>query len=362
MQEMTNRRLRAAWVLVLAVLLLTAGCGEPAPAARRGSAAAASLRGSVLTTGATFGLGLRSWELPSLRLIDLTVNENEWELQSSFGAKWVDRGVALTFAGFGGGNSAAESQLFEFRVDGASRELGQPLSFVSSFTLEERTALAVTCRRRPGTVFVMDVDGDARWRGVARSCAAALSPDGDRVAFVRGKWEIWEQPLDGGPASLMTDLAEDAELTSGPGANVGASALAWGGGGLAIQIGVPGGFDASSRSRLVVLGDDGDLVRVPLEPQSILLQYGAWQPGGDLLAFICRPSSGGALIRLFDPSTREVRVVAADAQFFGDVVWAPDGRSMATNTSNNALLFFDTEGNWIRRASSGGFGVFDWAA
>jgi hypothetical protein len=360
MQKMTNRRLKRAWCAgAVAAALLLAGCGKPAPAVARKSSMA--LEGSVLITGARFGFGLRATKLPSLQPVDLTVNEDEWELQTFFGAKWLDQGVALTFAGVGGGDGA-ESQLLEFRVDEPTREVGQPLSFVSSFTMVDRTAMAVTCQRRPGRVFVMDVDGAARWREVARSCAAVLSPEGDRVAFVRGKWEIWEQPLDGGPSRLVVDLTDVPGLTSGAGSNIGASALAWGAGGLAIQIGVPGGFDASSRSKLAVLNDDGDVVRVPIQPQSVLLPYSAWQPGGELLAFVCRPSSGGALIRLFDPSTGEVRVVAADARFFGDVVWAPDGRALVTTTSNNALLFFDTEGNWIRRASTGGFQVFDWQA
>ena len=47
----------------------------------------------------------------------------------------------------------------------------------------------------------------------------------------------------------------------------------------------------------------------------------------------------------------------ADAQFFGDLAWSPDGRTLVVNTSTNAWLFVDTEGNWIRRAGAVGLVV-----
>jgi hypothetical protein len=101
---------------------------------------------------------------------------------------------------------------------------------------------------------------------------------------------------------------------------------------------------------------------VPLAVQDLSFPFRPWQPNGNLLAIIARPSSGGALIRLFDPTNGELRVVAADAQFFGEAAWSPDGRALAATTSGNALLFFDPAGNWIKRIGTGGIGLLDWRA
>jgi WD40 repeat protein len=362
MQEMTNRGLRVAWVGAMAAALLLAGCGDPPPAAGPKSPAVA-LRGTVLAAGQPFGLGLRSWGLPGLRAADLTEPRDEWEIQTYLGARWTADGTAVAFAGTEQDDSfrAADSRLYEFDVGTAPRPLGQTLFAVSGFSLTDELALATTCPRPPGRVLVLQLGGAARWREVARSCVAALSPGGDRVAFLKGRWEVWERRLDGGKARRVVDLARVPGLRSGEASRVGASSLTWGEAGVAVQIGDPGGFDPSSRSKLVVVRSDGEVVAVPIADQSILLPASGWRPGGELLAFITRPSSGGALVRLFDPSSGDVRVVAADSQLFSNVVWSPDGRALVASTSNNVLVFFDTEGNWIRRAAGGGVAVFDWA-
>jgi WD40 repeat protein len=353
---------RARVPVAMALLLLSAACGEPSVAARPGPAAV-PLRGVILSTGQAFGVGLRSVLLPSLRTAELTVLRDRFDTQTHLGAAWLDEDTAIAFGGTGEDRSVrrTDSQLFAFEVNHEARPIGDPIFGVVGFAFNGRTVMATTCASKLGHVLVLDVDDPGRWRDVGRSCVAALSLDGDRVAFVRNQWEIWVAGTDGGPPRRVADLTGVEGIRSGVASNVGASALSWGEEGLAVQIGEPGGFDASSRSRLVVVRESGEVIEVPLPPQSILLPPSAWQPGGSLLAFICRPSSGGALVRLFDATTRDVRVVAADDQFFGDVTWSPDGRVLVSATSINAMLFYDTDGNWIRRAAVGGQGVFDWA-
>jgi hypothetical protein len=140
--------------------------------------------------------------------------------------------------------------------------------------------------------------------------------------------------------------------------------LSWGRGGVAMVVSNErslGGF-SGGRSTIVVRDDEGNSHVVPLPVQDLSIPFRPWQPNGNLLALIARPSSGGALLRLFDPATGEIRVVAADAQFFANAAWAPDGRALVASNSGNAMLFVDVDGNWIKRIGTGGIGLLDWRA
>jgi WD40 repeat protein len=337
------------------LLLVLLACGPPSTARDR-PAAPPRLVGAILGGGQPFGSGLSAYELPELDGREFNLPQAQYGGQIHWGAHWEAGGTALAFVALRGNTSG----LFRLSLDGPPEPIGSPLRFVSGFSVHDHHVLATTCEGgQQGRLVIIDLESASDWRAVGRSCTGSFSPDGERVAFLRGRWEVWERPVDRGPARRMIDLAMFPEVRSAPGSNLGASSVLWGRGGLAVQIGEPGGFDRSSRSSVVVVRNDGEVVPVPLTPQSIDLPLSGWQPGGGLLALITRPSSGGSLIRLFDPSSGEVRVAAADSQFFGHVVWSPDGQALAANTSTNALLFFDAEGGWIRRAGIG-VGVFDW--
>jgi hypothetical protein len=200
------------------------------------------------------------------------------------------------------------------------------------------------------------------WRQIDRSCVAALSPDGATVALVRSNTEVWERPVDGGSASLVVDAAKLPEIRRAHlGGRLIVTRLAWGEGGLAVAVGSEQELEGRGGRNMIVTRDpSGRLGVVPLPPQAWDVPSRPWQPKGRLLALIGRPSSGGAIVRLFDPTTGKVSVVAADTQYFGNVAWSPDGRLLAANTSTNALLFFDTRGNWVKRAGLGGVGLLDW--
>jgi hypothetical protein len=353
--------IRKGWTAAaVASLLLLSSCGKDATAPRT-SRPVVELKGSILGTGRPFGQGLYAYALPDLRGEKLEVREDQ---QLGFGleflgAFWTDRTHAVTFVSDDNG-----SQLVRASPGQPAEELGPRLTNVFALDVRGERALAATCPDTRGSVRVLDLTRPRAWRKVARSCMATLSPDGARVVFVERRTQVWERPLEGGAASLVLDVADvpgvrDLDL----GRRV-ISQLSWGPAGLAVVVSNErslGGF-SGGRSAVVVRDDDGAVRVVPLAVQDLSLPFRPWQPSGNLLAIIARPSSGGALIRLFDPTNGELRVVAADAQFFGQAAWSPDGRALAATTSGNALLFFDPAGNWIRRIGTGGIGLLDWRA
>jgi hypothetical protein len=356
-------RLRTgAWRAAVAVLCLAVGCvNAVAPAITTGPAV--KLSGTILGNGQPFGQGLFEYELPGLRAHELHLEARPGEGVVGrgldfLGAYWLDRGHALTFAT---GADGRRQQLFEASPSAAPRRIGPPLSFVSAFDTRGSWVVAATCRSLSGSLLLMDLHHPGAWLELGRSCLATLSPDATRVAFVRSETEIWERRVDGGPASKVLDVAQLPDIRAARFGRILINALTWGDGGLAIGVGPEQFFEGGRGQSAIVTRDSKGSVRVvPLPAQSLELPHRPWQPNGRLLAMIARPSSGGAVVRLFDPQTSRVWVVAADTQYFGNVAWSPDGHALVANTSTNALLFVDPQGNWIRRAGLGGVGLLDW--
>jgi hypothetical protein len=358
----------------LALLILVSCAGNSPGPSKPGSSI--PLKGTLLGTGQRFGLGLVAYSVPDLKGRPFRPPEPPsdagsgdvtfYQPEPSAGAYWAgDTGSAFSFVGLGG----VRARLFQLSTDGDPRPLGGPLSFVSSFDVRASTALTATCPvayggQSPGHVQVIGVDGTAGWREVARSCVATLSPDGKIVAYVHGDTEVWEEPVGGGAPTKLLDVSSIPEVHDAQiGRRLTVVQVSWGQGGLAAVVADARNLGQGQGRMAVVVRDPAGAVRmVAIPAQELSLPYRPWQPAGSLMAIICRPTSGGAVVRLFDAKTGEVRVVATDAQYFGDTVWSPDGRALVANTSNNALVFFDPQGNRIKRVGGGGVGLLDWRA
>ena len=348
---------RAAGAVSLVLLISCAG----SPSSRKPNGPTIALTGSILGTGRPFGQGLYAYSLPDLRGERLGVREGQ-ELGFGLeflGAFWTDETHAVTFVSSGTG-----SQLVRASPGQPPEELGPRLPLVSSFDVRGGHAVATTCPRRPGRLHVLDLARPRAWRVVARSCLATLSPDGTRVAYVQRDTEVWEEPVEGGTAALLVDVADVREVREKDLGREVISQLSWGRAGVAAVVSNErslGGF-SGGRSAIVVRDGDGTTHVAPLPVQDLSFPFRPWQPNGTLLAIIARPSSGGALLRLFDPTTGELRVVAADTQFLANAAWSPDGRALVASNSGNAMLFVDVKGNWIKRIGTGGIGLLDWGA
>jgi hypothetical protein len=350
-----------AWPVIVGALILAA-CG-PQPAQEKNAGSTVHLSGTILGTGRPFGQGLNAYTLPKLqpRRLDVRIrDDNELIFGFDFlGAYWTDVSHVVTFV-----SDSSGSRLVEISEGGEPTEIGSTLTDVSGFDVRGGTVMATTCRAQPGRVWVMDLSGRRTWRSVGRSCQAALSPDGTRVAFIRHETQIWERAVDGGQDTRLFEVADVRGLRE---LRLGATVitrLAWGRSGVAAVVTNErslGGF-GGGRSAIVVHDGEGSTQLVPVPVQDLFLPNRPWQPNGDLLAFIARPSSGGSVMRLYDPASRTTNVVATDAQFLGNAAWSPDGRALAATTSANAMLFVDPSGNWISRVGTGGIGLLDWRA
>jgi hypothetical protein len=346
----------------MAVLTMAACGGAPKPSSRS-SAPPVDLSGTILGSR-SFAQELFAYRLPGLQQERLDagrhlVNGIGFGLDY-LGAYWVDADHALTFSL---DNEGRVGRLVEASRSGPSRRIGPPLKFVSSFDVRADWVMAATCARGTGSVQTLDLAHPTAWHEVGDSCIGTLSSDGRRVAFVRNDTEVWEAPVGGGAASLRADVATIPEARRFPSRSRRISALAWGDGGLAAVMGSGSRFDlGGGRAIIFTIDETGRTTVVPLPAEIMFLPRHPWQPHGDLLSLVSMPTSGGSVIRLFEPRTGKLRVVAADTQWFGNALWSPDGRTLVATTGSNAMLFVDATGRWITRIGTGGVGLLDWGA
>jgi hypothetical protein len=250
------------------------------------------------------------------------------------------------------------------------RPVGPPLRIAPdqehvSVSASASRVLVADCDR----VRVLDVTRPTKgWTDVGVGCWATLSPDGSRVAtspdgrrIVAVPFEgrhIVAVPLDAGRVRPLADLA--AVAGAGPSARL-FGAPAWGPQGLA--------FAATEGNQAAVYVKPPDrpavvVVRERLE-KTVRPPLLAWQRGGRLLAIMDDLGTGGAL-RVFDPSNADPsnaeRVIALDALGFEGLLWSPDGSSLATMTSADALLVVGTDARWRTRVETTWNWLLAWTA
>jgi hypothetical protein len=204
-------------------------------------------------------------------------------------------------------------------------------------------------------VAVLDTAAARSWHHVGSGCWAALAPDATGIVYSPDGRTVVRTASAGSPRDrVLFDLADVVDLgTARPPRLFGAPA--WGGAGIAFTA------VAGDQAGVFLLRPDGDVVTLLREK---LLKTArppilSWGPDGRLLAMMDDLGNGGVL-RTFDPSTGERRVVALDGLGFDGLVWSPDGSSLATLTSAGALLVVGTDGVWRARVQTTWNGMLGW--
>jgi Tol biopolymer transport system component len=212
-------------------------------------------------------------------------------------------------------------------------------------------------------VFVMDADGDSvrqltPERDSVHSGQPAWSPDGRRIAFVRGTSvpsAIIVRP--GDLVVMNSDGSDERRLTRGwldarP---------AWSPDGRAIVFTRAKSF--SSSRGVWVIGADGGNPRQLTQTADSLDAAPVWSPDGTRIAFVRltreSPTNGKAAIYMMNRDGSNLRELLRHQlfEFFSyGLTWSPDGSTIAFETSPNractAISLVDVENRTVRPLTS----------
>ncbi|HEY7282585.1 MAG TPA: WD40 repeat domain-containing protein [Actinomycetota bacterium] len=233
----------------------------------------------------------------------------------------------------------SENQLFLLGAGVRPRRIGPPVTGVAGLQVGSGFALTWGC---PGDMRLLDLSAPTEWRTIGSACAATISPEGDRVAYVsHGGLFVMDLP-DGTPREVLT-FRDIPELRRAHVAPESLDAVQWGPPGVAVAVG-----DAS-RSAIVIWREHGAPVVDPLGTA----QFGKmeWQPGGRLLAFLEFLPAGEVFT--LDPDTGVERQVGLSRDS-GQVSWSPDGKVLAMARSLNVVALIDTQGRQVGTLTSSG--------
>jgi WD40 repeat protein len=236
---------------------------------------------------------------------------------------------------------------------GPTLRIGTPKPY-ASLDVANGVAAVADC----GAIRTLTLSRPSGWTTVGTGCWAALSPDGASLAYSSDGSTIEERRLpDGRPRQLLDarQLASDFPPGSPPPSLVGPPS--WGDAGLAFAV------RSGSNVAVLVREPSGKLETVVHEERSTSqLPRMAWQPHGDLLAIADDMGPEGGVLRIFDPTTGELRAIGLDLLGFSQPVWSPDGRSLASLTSAKALIVFDVAGDWRLRVETQWRDLLAWGA
>ena len=237
---------------------------------------------------------------------------------------------------------------------GPTLRIGTPEPY-ASLDVSNGVAAVADCN----AIRTLSLSGPDGWTTVGTGCWAALSPDGRSLVYSSDGSTITERLL---PDGTPHDLLGARELSSAfPGRSPAPSLLgppAWGTGGLAFTV------RSGSNVAVLVREPSGHLETVLHEEylNTSQLPRMAWQPKGSLLAIADGMGPEGGVLRVFDPTTHELRAIGLDLIGFSEPVWSPDGRSLATMTSAKALIVFDAVGDWRLRVETRWRELLAWGA
>jgi hypothetical protein len=317
--------------------LIGVACGNP----RKQSASPPSTpsyrpQGTLLLEVGTFAHEIVGYELPS----GPPRRFNTPFYGSAFGGgSWGPGDVALAMVPDYGFGQNGQSQLYRLAPNGRARALGSWLPGTQSLDVRGDRAAAWGCFKEIRTIRVMDLSPGGNWTKVADGCSAALSPDGNELAYVKDR-TLWKLRLPDGAPERLVDLSSVPGLADmGITEDFDQTSLVWGEGGIAVGVGATGGYG------IVVYRPGGKLRIVSLG--STVVRQMEWQPGGRLLGFgDFVPGDQIAEVRLFDPGTGATTQIAATPNY-GQFKWSPDGAVLAVVRTDYVVAFIDTTGRTL---------------
>jgi hypothetical protein len=291
--------------------------------------------------------------------------ERATTIDSPIGDEAANRG---TFEGVaqGGGASAfvtldgGQARAWRLTPDASgpsALEGALPAGTSSDSTLgigQDRAAVA-TC----DGVWTTSLRGHTGWERVGSGCWTAVGPSSD-VALVSDGAVIAPRPGGAGPSRTLFRLDDlRRPLASDAATPVLVGDAAWD-----EEDGLAFSARAGDQLGVFVLTPDGTLVKVLQERYSNTFRVPrlSWQPGGGMLAIADDVGPGGSVLRLFDPTTGELRAAALDPLGFTGMEWSPDGTAIAILTGSSALLVVDPTGRWIARVKTDWKGLLAWTS
>jgi hypothetical protein len=367
--RMTRSRTAIAVGSILAVVAVSCtGGSSPRPQPPTAEPDTGPLEGQLLVIRGTGGFG--SFDIVGLYSVvsgDLESFEDR-EIEFVQTGLWGPDGNAYLMADVNpsaedlefatelfGGTPRQLARLFRIEPGKGMSPLGAALPFADLVGFAGDLLVAATCTGHTSVTWVLDRTDPDAWRRVADGCPAAVSPDGDRIAYAeRYGHEIWTVDILG--RTRPEKIADLSTLEGLAGAGLPKPriwSLAWGDPGLAVIAGDD--LIQPERHALVFLPASGGPPDVI--PLGDALPAGeAWQPGGSLLAFHdcidcfgfnSRDQQGE--IRVYDAHSGELRQVAVTTEYFVGLAWSPSGDALVSRWRSGELLFVAPDGRELER-------------
>jgi hypothetical protein len=339
---------------VVTVAVLAGSCTSTPPPVRP-KPSTVPLVGTIVAVGGA-PMSIVRYALPA---------ETATTIDSPIGDEAANRG---TFQGIPGPDGAAEfitvdagkARVFELpaEVPGPTG-IGDPLpvgpSSQPSLSIEDGKVAVATC----SGVWTTPVRRSARWDRVGTGCWAVVGPAGE-LAFSPTGDSVVSLPVGGRrPRTLfrLDDLRGD--LGTGSATPVLVGDAAW-----SAREGLAFSVRAGDQIAVFVRTPDGRILEASQERYANTFRAPrlAWEPGGGLLAIADDVGGGGSVLRVFDPSSGDLRAAALDPLGFSGLAWSPDGRAIAILTGSSALLMVDPNGEWISRVKTDWKGLLGWTS
>ena len=234
-------------------------------------------------------------------------------------------------------SAAGQSRVFAVTVGGQTRSMSPPVTApvrVAGHPVGDRLLLAgcegsepiVIVSLPPADLSTPPSPSPAAPKEVARGCPAALSPDGQSVAFSPDLVSVWRISSNGGdrPEEVVRLAGRKQLLSLGMRSPriLPSAGMSWSSSGLAVAM------EGGGRFALVVVEPSGQVRVIPLgtaRPTAL-----AWDPGATLLAFTEHDRTGDAL-QTFDPVKHRLQLATlALGKELRGLVWSPRGDAMVT--------------------------------